>query len=85
VLLLSSGALITYSHHSIIQGKREGGLYGSILTVLLAIIFTGFQATEYSVASFTIGDGVFGSSFYFATGFHGLHVIVGTIFLGVAL
>jgi cytochrome c oxidase subunit 3 len=85
VILLSSGATITYAHHSVIQGNREGGLYGSIATILLAILFTGFQWVEYSVSSFTISDGIFGTCFFFGTGFHGLHVIIGTIFLGVAL
>jgi len=85
VILLSSGATITYAHHSLIQGERKGALYGSIATVLLAIIFTGFQGVEYSVSSFTISDGAFGTCFFFGTGFHGLHVIVGTIFLAIAL
>lgn len=85
VILLSSGATITYAHHSLIQGKREGALYGTIATVLLAAIFTAFQWIEYSVSSFTISDGAFGTCFYFGTGFHGFHVIVGTIFLAVGL
>jgi cytochrome c oxidase subunit 3 len=85
VILLSSGATITFAHHALIKGDRKGALYGSIFTVLLAIIFTFFQGVEYSVSSFTISDGVFGTCFFFATGFHGFHVIIGTIFLGVAL
>jgi cytochrome c oxidase subunit 3 len=85
VILLSSGATITYAHHSLIQGKREGALYGSIATVLLALIFTVFQGIEYSVSSFTISDGAFGTCFFFGTGFHGFHVIIGTIFLAVGL
>lgn len=85
VILLSSGATITYAHHSLIKGERKGALYGSIITVLLALIFTFFQGVEYSVSSFTISDGVFGTCFFFGTGFHGLHVIIGTIFLSVAL
>nr|YP_010963397.1 cytochrome c oxidase subunit 3 [Raffaelea arxii]WNK75986.1 cytochrome c oxidase subunit 3 [Raffaelea arxii] len=85
VILLSSGATITYSHHSLIEGNRGGAIIGAVLTVILAIIFTGFQGVEYNVSSFTISDGVFGSCFYFATGFHGAHVIVGTIFLVIAL
>jgi cytochrome c oxidase subunit 3 len=85
VILLSSGATITYAHHSLIKGERKGAIYGSIVTVLLALIFTLFQGVEYSVSSFTISDGVFGTCFFFGTGFHGLHVIVGTIFLSVAL
>ena len=85
VILLSSGATITYSHHSLIQGKRTGSLYGAIFTVLLAIVFTVFQGIEYNVSSFTISDGAFGTCFFFGTGFHGLHVIIGTLFLAVAL
>jgi cytochrome c oxidase subunit 3 len=85
VVLLSSGATVTYAHHSLIQGKRKGALWGSVATIVLAIIFTAFQAIEYSVSSFTISDGAFGTCFFFGTGFHGLHVIIGTIFLAVAL
>ncbi len=81
VILLSSGVTVTYAHHSLIEGNRSGALYGLIYTILLAIIFTGFQGIEYAVSSFTISDGIFGSCFYFGTGFHGLHVIIGTIFL----
>jgi cytochrome c oxidase subunit 3 len=51
----------------------------------LAIIFTGLQGIEYTVSSFTISDGVYGSSFFFGTGFHGLHVIIGTAFISVGL
>lgn len=85
IILLSSGATITYSHHALIQGDRAGALYGAIATVLLALVFTAFQGVEYSVSSFTISDGAFGTCFYFATGFHGFHVIIGTLFLGVGL
>jgi cytochrome c oxidase subunit 3 len=85
VILLSSGATVTYAHHSLIQGKRKGALYGSVATIILAILFTALQGIEYSVSSFTISDGAFGTCFFFGTGFHGLHVIIGTIFLGVAL
>ena len=85
VILLSSGVTVTYSHHSLIQGNRSGALYGLVFTIVLAIIFTAFQAIEYSVSSFTISDGAFGSCFYFGTGFHGLHVMIGTAFLAVGL
>jgi cytochrome c oxidase subunit 3 len=85
VILLSSGVTVTYAHHSIIQGNRSGALYGLVATVVLAIIFTGFQAVEYSVSSFTISDGSFGSCFYFGTGFHGIHVMIGTAFIAVGL
>jgi cytochrome c oxidase subunit 3 len=83
VLLLSSGFTVTYAHHSLIQGNRKGALYGLIATIVLAIIFTGFQAVEYSVSFFSISDGTFGSCFYFGTGFHGIHVMIGTAFLAV--
>jgi cytochrome c oxidase subunit 3 len=85
VLLLSSGVTVTYAHHSLIQGNRSGSLYGLLYTVILAVFFTALQGVEYSVSSYTISDGVYGSCFYFGTGFHGLHVIIGTIFLLVAL
>ena len=85
VLLLASGVTITYSHHCLIQGDRSGALYGGVFTIILAMIFTAFQGVEYSVSSFTLSDGAFGSCFYFGTGFHGLHVIIGTIFLAVGI
>src|SRR6202007_1579138 len=83
IILLSSGVTVTYAHHSLIQGNRKGSLYGLIATIILAIIFTALQGIEYTVSSFTISDGTFGSCFYFGTGFHGLHVIIGTAFLTV--
>jgi cytochrome c oxidase subunit 3 len=83
VILLSSGVTVTYAHHSLIQGNRKGALYGLVVTIILAIIFTIFQGIEYTVSSFTISDGSFGSCFYFGTGFHGLHVMIGTAFLAV--
>jgi cytochrome c oxidase subunit 3 len=76
---------VTYAHHSLIDGNRSGALYGLLITVFLATIFTFFQGVEYTVSSFTISDGIYGSCFYFGTGFHGLHVIIGTIFLVVGL
>ena len=85
VILLSSGVTVTYAHHSLIQGNRSGSLYGLMFTIVLAVIFTGFQGVEYSVSSFTIADGAYGSCFYFGTGFHGLHVMIGTAFLAVGL
>lgn len=83
ILLLSSGITVTYAHHSIIQGKRKDNLNGLVATIILAIIFTCFQGVEYTVSSFTLTDASFGSCFYFGTGFHGLHVIIGTAFLAV--
>ena len=85
IILLSSGVTVTYAHHSIIQGNRNGALYGLALTVVLALIFTALQGIEYSISQFTISDGTFGSIFYFGTGFHGFHVIIGTAFIAVGL
>jgi len=85
VLLLSSGVTVTYAHHSLIQGNRSGALYGLLFTIILAVVFTAFQGVEYTVSSFTISDGTFGSCFYFGTGFHGLHVMIGTAFIAVGL
>jgi cytochrome c oxidase subunit 3 len=83
VILLSSGVTVTYAHHSLIQGNRKGVLYGLIASLALAVVFTIFQGVEYAVSSFTISDGAFGSCFYFSTGFHGIHVMIGTAFLAV--
>ena len=81
IILLSSGFTLTLSHFSHLKGFRLGTLTGLIFTLCLAILFTYFQAVEYIVSSFTITDGIFGSCFYIGTGFHGIHVIVGSIFL----
>jgi cytochrome c oxidase subunit 3 len=83
VILLSSGVVVTYAHHCLIQAERKGTLYGLLFTIILAVIFTCLQGLEYSVSSFTLTDSSFGSCFYFGTGFHGLHVIIGTAFLAV--
>jgi len=80
-LLLSSGAFITYGHHALIAGNRKGAIVGTLLTIIFAVIFTALQYFEYSEAAFTMSDGVYGSAFYASTGLHGLHVIVGTIFI----
>jgi cytochrome c oxidase subunit 3 len=85
VLLLASGFTVTYGHHYVINGNRKRELNGLVSTIILALIFTSLQGVEYSVSPFTISDGAFGSCFYFGTGFYGLHVIIGTAFIGVAL
>lgn len=85
VILLSSGAAVTWSHHSIINGDRKGAILGLIVTIILALVFTGFQVIEYYEAPFNISDSVYGTTFFFSTGFHGIHVIVGTLMLGVSL
>jgi len=80
-LLLSSGATITYGHHALIAGNRSAAIEGTLLTIILAIIFTSLQGFEYIQAPFSIADGAYGSAFFVSTGLHGLHVIVGTIFI----
>mmetsp|Transcript_23148 Transcript_23148/g.43187 ORF Transcript_23148/g.43187 Transcript_23148/m.43187 type:complete len:263 (+) Transcript_23148:74-862(+) len=85
VILLSSGASVTWAHHAIVAGNRNEAIKGLGLTVLFALVFTSLQVLEYQTAGFTIADGIYGSTFYIATGFHGFHVFVGTIFLIVCL
>ena len=84
-VLLSSGVTITWSHHSILAGNRTEAIQALFLTVALGIYFTILQAWEYIDSPFTIADRVYGSTFFVATGFHGLHVIIGTTFLLVCL
>lgn len=85
LLLVSSGASVTYGHHAMFQGARGPALAGMLLTVVLALVFTGLQYLEYDVAGFSLTDGAYGSCFYFSTGLHGMHVAVGTLFLTAAL
>jgi len=84
-ILLTSGATVTWSHNAMISGNRKETIVGLVLTIVLGIIFTALQGIEYYEAPFTIADSVYGSTFYVATGFHGLHVIIGTTFLIVSL
>jgi cytochrome c oxidase subunit 3 len=85
VILLSSGATVTWAHHSIVWGSKSQAVAALLATLVLAVIFTGLQAFEYATAPFSISDSVFGATFYMATGFHGFHVFIGTCFLGVCL
>lgn len=84
-VLLASGVTVTWAHHSIIEGDRKQTIHSLTLTILLGFYFTFLQAIEYYEAPFTIADGVYGSTFFVATGFHGLHVIIGSTFLAVCL
>ena len=81
MILLLSGTTITWAHHSLIERDRKGLITGLTLTVLLGMSFTLCQVVEYSNAPFKFTGGIFPSVFFLATGFHGFHVIVGTIFL----
>ena len=81
LILLCSGTTITWAHHSLIHGDRDGLKKGLWATILLGVLFTSIQAYEYAHAPFAFGTTPYGSAFYMATGFHGFHVLVGTIFL----
>ena len=88
LILLSSGAAVTWAHHALREGHQEVAAKALALTVALGIAFTGFQAFEYYEAlheGFNMTSGIYGSTFYMATGFHGFHVIVGTTFLIVCM
>lgn len=85
LILLSSGASVTWAHHAIVAGNRREAILALILTIAFAVVFTGLQLFEYTSASFSISDGIYGSTFFMATGFHGFHVCIGTAFLAVCL
>lgn len=80
LLLLSSGATITFGHHALLASNRYAAILGTFFTIILAIIFTGLQAFEYAQSSITIADSVFGSSFFCATGLHG-YILLLSIYL----
>nr|WNH37505.1 cytochrome c oxidase subunit III [Symphurus ommaspilus] len=84
-VLLASGVTVTWAHHSIMEGKRKQAINGLALTLLLGGYFTLLQAMEYHEAPFSVADSVYGSTFFVATGFHGLHVIIGSSFLAICL
>ena len=83
--LLSSGATVTWTHHSIIVRAKKQSIISLILTLILAFLFTFLQGVEYFEAPFSISDSVYGSCFFMTTGFHGFHVFIGTCFLFISL
>ena len=83
-ILLSSGATVTWAHHAIILGAKRHTIISLLYTLTLAALFTYFQGLEYVSAPFNISDGIYGSCFYMATGFHGFHVFAGTVALAVS-
>jgi cytochrome c oxidase subunit 3 len=85
LILILSGATITISHKRIIMGNRQVSLDFLYYTFYLGLFFLFFQYFEYSIAPFCISDSIYGSCFYMATGFHGLHVFVGATFIGVCI
>lgn len=83
-ILLTSGATVTWAHHALLVRAKKHTLIALIFTLVLASLFTAMQGLEYVNAPFNISDGVYGSCFYMATGFHGFHVFVGTLALFVS-
>lgn len=83
-ILLTSGVTVTWAHHAIIAQAKKHALIAFFLTLILALFFTFLQVLEYINSPFNISDCVYGSSFYLATGFHGMHVIIGTLALFVS-
>ena len=85
LILLTSGTTVTWAHHALLDNDREGVKWGLLLTILLGATFTCVQAYEYSHAAFAFSGNMYGAAFFMATGFHGAHVLIGTIFLIVCL
>lgn len=85
IILLTSGTTVTWAHHALLEGDRKGLKYGLWLTIALGMLFSVVQFIEYSHAGFSFTGDYYGATFVMATGFHGFHVIIGTIFLAVCL
>ncbi|MGQ4275265.1 cytochrome c oxidase subunit 3 [Terrihabitans sp. B22-R8] len=85
LILLTSGTTVTWAHHAIVHGDRQGAKQALWITCALGVLFSLLQAFEYSHAAFSFSGHIYGATFFMATGFHGFHVIVGTIFLAVCL
>ena len=89
LVLLTSGTTVTWAHHALLNNDRSGLKWGLAATVVLGIFFTSLQAYEYAHALFAFnrdhGGNIYGSTFFMATGFHGFHVLIGTLFLTVCL
>jgi cytochrome c oxidase subunit 3 len=86
LILLCSGAAATWAHHALVhENNRKDVKNGLILAILLGALFSVFQAYEYSHAAFGFSGNIYGANFFMATGFHGFHVLIGTIFLAVCL
>ena len=85
LILLLSGTTVTWAHHALIEKNRKGLIWGLMLTVALGLLFTALQVYEYGHAAFKYSGHIYGATFFMATGFHGAHVVIGTIFLAVCL
>jgi cytochrome c oxidase subunit III len=85
LILLCSGTTVTWAHHALIHGDRDGLKKGLWITLILGVLFTSLQAVEYAEAPFAFAGINYGTTFFMATGFHGFHVLIGTIFLAICL
>nr|YP_010026163.1 cytochrome c oxidase subunit III [Mattiphus splendidus]QOQ37010.1 cytochrome c oxidase subunit III [Mattiphus splendidus] len=85
MILLCSGITVTWAHYSLMESNHSQTTKSLLLTVMLGIYFTILQGFEYIESSFCISDSIYGSSFFMMTGFHGVHVIIGTLYLAVCL
>nr|YP_010963580.1 cytochrome c oxidase subunit III [Telingana formosanus]WKZ08063.1 cytochrome c oxidase subunit III [Telingana formosanus] len=85
IILLSSGVSMTWSHSSILNNNLSKSIKSTLITIMLGMYFTSLQAYEYMVSPFSISDSVYGSSFFMSTGFHGIHVLIGSIFIMVTI
>ncbi|MFS8038560.1 cytochrome c oxidase subunit 3 [Xanthobacter sp. AM11] len=85
LILLTSGTTVTWAHHALVHNDREGLKWGLWCTVALGVLFSFVQGYEYLHAHFAFSGNIYGATFFMATGFHGFHVMVGTIFLTVCL
>jgi heme/copper-type cytochrome/quinol oxidase subunit 3 len=85
ILLLCSGASVTWAHFAVVQGSKYQASVSLIITISLAIVFTSLQIFEYATSPFSLADGAYASAFYMVTGLHGFHVFIGTCFLAVCL
>jgi cytochrome c oxidase subunit 3 len=85
LILLTSGTTVTWAHHALLTNDREGLKQALWLTILLGALFTIVQVYEYGHAAFGFAGHIYGATFFMATGFHGAHVLIGTIFLAVCL
>jgi cytochrome c oxidase subunit III len=85
LILLLSGTTVTWAHHALLENNRKGMIWGLVCTVVLGALFTACQVYEYGHAAFSYAGHIYGATFFMATGFHGAHVLIGTIFLLVCL
>nr|YP_009695353.1 cytochrome c oxidase subunit 3 [Diaphanes nubilus]QEJ81531.1 cytochrome c oxidase subunit 3 [Diaphanes nubilus] len=85
LILISSGISVTWAHHSLMNNNYSETIQSLSITIILGSYFSFLQGYEYMESSFSIADSIYGSTFFLATGFHGLHVIIGTTFLMVCL